>query len=72
MLRTERLMDYCMEYKVSMREVLGPSRKHKLVKVRKTIAQDLKKTLGWSNPEIGRFINRDSTTVLYYLDKSKK
>lgn len=52
-------------------DILGRSRKMKLLKVRIEIAK-LLDARGYSSPQIGAILDRDHTTVIYYLGRGKR
>lgn len=55
-------------YRVSVEEILGPRRWEPLVQARHLAIWLAKEITGWSSPELGRYFNRDHTTILYAID----
>ena len=55
------------ECDISLNDFLGKKRHHELVVARKWAAIRLKDELGLSLNDIGRRLNRDHSTCLYYL-----
>jgi hypothetical protein len=53
------------------RQIVTPGRKQKVHRARAEVAILLSQC-GFSSPQIGRMINHDHTTVLYYLGRGKK
>lgn len=53
-------------HRLTVNEMLGPSRDHEFVVARAQLYRALRQR-GWSFPKIGRFVNRDHTTVLAAL-----
>lgn len=51
---------------LTMPQLKSANRSRRLVEARRRIARYLRQH-GWSTPEIGRFIDRDHTTILYLL-----
>jgi chromosomal replication initiation ATPase DnaA len=47
--------------------LLGRSRRSRVVKARRLLYRVLRDELGWSSTSIGRFANRDHTTILAAL-----
>lgn len=57
----------CKTWNRSLDDVCGRSRKQDVVYTRMTIAHFLRKYTKLSTTEIGKLINRDHATILYYL-----
>jgi|HubBroStandDraft_1064217.scaffolds.fasta_scaffold308785_2 chromosomal replication initiation ATPase DnaA len=58
---------------VRLREMLGPSRETHLVRARLDLYRILRaEPFRWSLPSIGRFVNRDHTSILYALMSDDK
>ena len=57
----------CKIWSTSLDDVYGKSRKQDVVYTRMTIAYFLRRHTILSTTEIGRLINRDHSTIVYYL-----
>ena len=55
----------CRTHRVTIDEVRGPSRSHRIKAVRHEIMYRLKASMGLSLGRIGQIVNRDHTTVLH-------
>lgn len=53
-------------------QICSPSRKAPLVRARQSVMAYLKDDLGYSYPVIGRYLNRDHTTVLHGVRKHRE
>ncbi len=53
------------------REILGRSRFQNVVRARVEVAKRLDER-GYSSPQIGKILNRDHTTVLYYIGRGRR
>ena len=51
--------------------ILGKCRAHLLMQARVEVAKRLD-ARGWSSKQIGRVLNRDHTTIIFYLGRGKK
>lgn len=60
-----------VKHDVEWNEVISGARQQKLVKIRQEVMVALRKA-GWTLPVIGRFMNRDHTTVLHALRSFKE
>lgn len=58
-----------LKHKISAETILGPSRKKDVVIARSEAMCLIYQHTQWSLPQVGRFMNRDHTTVLYALRK---
>lgn len=65
------LKNVCRQYGVTPNELRGQARNKNLLSARVEFSR-LGRMQGWSLPLIGRLLNRDHTTVLYYLKKTGK
>ena len=54
---------------ISMVDIRGAGREKRFVEARHAAFMKIRKTLGRSLPEIGKFFNRDHSTVMYALRK---
>lgn len=57
--------DTALEFGVSVESISGEARMKCFVEARKKVCWRLSRELGWSLPRIGRWVNRDHTTVLH-------
>jgi hypothetical protein len=57
----------CSQFNLPVQYVLGPCKEHACVDCRTAIAKQLYWQMGWSFSAISRFLNRDVTTVKYWL-----
>jgi len=62
------LSEECHKADVSENSVIGPSRNQKLVQVRARIVHRLVYEMGLGPSVIARLMERDHSTILYYLD----
>lgn len=60
----------CKKNKFSRHEICGKSRVGRLVEQRKIIANELHK-LNYSSCMIGHVMDKDHSTILYYIKKGK-
>lgn len=66
--REQRITDAISGFTgVEPSDIKGKGRQHKFLGPRRDLIKALRDNLGWSLPQIGRFINRDHTTVLHAL-----
>ena len=57
---------------ISLSDFLGKKRHHEIVVARKEVAKRLRAELNLSLNDIGRRLNRDHSTILYYLKGRNK
>lgn len=67
--RKEIAAQVCEQYGFTIEELKGLSRKAELVFARQVLMCRLRREIGMSLPEIGRFLNRDHTTAIHALKK---
>ena len=58
------------KYKTNLGQLLGSSRAANVVNARKEIAARLRGELNMKIEDIGRMINRDHSTVMYYIKQA--
>lgn len=66
-----RVIEACVDAGVSPSDVMGSSRLAKVCRVRQRLFYEFRAD-GMSLPEIGRFFNRDHTTVLHGVNAEKE
>ena len=65
------ILDFAERHGVAVADLAGRCRKKKVFRVRMEIAKALD-ACGYSSLQIGRFLNHDHTTIIYYLGRGKK
>lgn len=63
---TKIIADVCADRGVAIGDILGKCRKREVVIARAVIAQRLS-ACGFSSQQIGRWLNKDHTLILWYL-----
>lgn len=61
----------CSHHGITREELTGSSQSHTYVSVRRKIAEELTRR-GWSTPRIGKLLNRDHSSIVYMLGRSKR
>lgn len=56
-------LEVCQKYDFTIQELTGISHRADHVRARREVWYRLQSELGWSTPRIGRFMNRDPSTV---------
>lgn len=56
-------------YRIDMVELMGHSRRNTAVKARQAVMWMLRYSKAWSFPAIGRFMNRDHSTVVFGIGR---
>lgn len=64
------MADVCRDHMVTPKQLCATSQSKILVAARKAYCRRVRNELGYSYPRIGRSINRDHSTVMYYVKKS--
>ena len=65
------IMDFAERRGVAVSDLAGRCRKKKVFRARMEVAKALD-ACGYSSLQIGRFLNHDHTTIVYYLGRGKK
>jgi hypothetical protein len=61
----------CSYHGITRDELVGAGQSQAYVSVRRKVAAELNKR-GWSTPQIGKLLNRDHSSVVYWLGRSKR
>lgn len=69
--RIARIEEIAKRHRIPMTEVLGDRRYRQVVRVRRAICVMLRNE-GLTTPQIGQYINRDHTSVLNLLGRTKR
>lgn len=64
------IQDLAEQHRVTVRDLLGPSKEERLVFVRAKIAHALRRH-GYSFPRIGRVMKRDHTSIVHLVHTRK-
>ncbi len=63
--------DVARAYRVSVKELLGRGRTAHVARARKDLYVALYRQLGWSFARVGRFVDRDHTTVMFAIREAE-